>query len=124
MSLYPSRKKSFRLANDWVLRSHRTRLQALLLLTLLSLPLPPNPPSPTQKKKKGKGRKKKDPERDSTTLDPALLLDFLTDRLQIWRVMQGLSVDEEFDEQDRNKAEVVETRDTVQEWWADTVEPL
>ncbi|GAA5997722.1 hypothetical protein JCM5350_006674 [Sporobolomyces pararoseus] len=113
-------------ADKWVSEREvfETRLQALLLLTLLSLPHPPNPPSPTQKKKKGKGRKKKDPERDSTTLDPALLLDFLTDRLQIWRVMQGLSVDEEFDEQDRNKPEVVETRDTVQEWWADIVEPL
>ena len=99
----------------------RTRLQALLLLTLLSLPPNPDPPTP---KKKGKGRKKKDPERDSATLDPALLLDFLTDRLQIWRVMQDISLDDELDSQDRSKKEVVETKDTVQEWWSDLVEPL
>ncbi|GAA5971964.1 hypothetical protein JCM3765_005581 [Sporobolomyces pararoseus] len=113
-------------AENWVSERevYETRLQALLLLTLLSLPLPSIPSSPSLQKKKGKGRKKKDPERDSTTLDPALLLDFLTDRLQIWRVMQGLSVDEDSDDQDRNKTEVVETRDTVQEWWADIVEPL
>jgi hypothetical protein len=74
--------------------------------------------------KKGKGRKKKDLERDSATLDPALLLDFLTDRLQIWRVMQSLSTDDDMDGQERGQSEAVAQRDTVQEWWADVVEPL
>lgn len=100
-------------------------MQALLLLTLLSLPpsqLQPSPPPVS--KKKGKGRRKKDPERDSATLDPALMLDFLTDRLQIWRVMQGLALEEEVDEGDLRRTEIAEPRDTVQEWWADIVEPL
>jgi hypothetical protein len=38
--------------------------------------------------------------------------------------MQGLSIGNEMFEQDKNKNDVVETRDTVQEWWADIVEPL
>ncbi|GAA5899560.1 uncharacterized protein JCM6883_005260 [Sporobolomyces salmoneus] len=102
---------------------YETRLQALILLTLISLPPSARPPSPVQKKK-GKGKKKQDPERDATTLDPALMLDFLTDRLQIWRVMQGLALEDELDGEEAEKKEVVETRDTVQEWWADIVEPL
>ncbi|GAA6012620.1 hypothetical protein JCM11491_005456 [Sporobolomyces phaffii] len=100
---------------------YETRLQALLLLTLISLPPSTAPPAP---QKKGKGRKKKDPERDSKTLDPPLLLDFLTDRLQIWRVMQSLSTQDDAETQDSGKQEIVETRDAVQEWWADIVDPL
>ncbi|GAA5821376.1 hypothetical protein JCM10212_003801 [Sporobolomyces blumeae] len=100
---------------------YETRLQALLLLALLSIS---STIDATQTMRKGRGRKKKDPERDSATLDPALLLDFLTDRLQIWRVMQSISYEDTEDKNDREKREVVEQRDTVQEWWADVVEPL
>ncbi|GAA5923128.1 uncharacterized protein JCM15063_003543 [Sporobolomyces koalae] len=103
---------------------HETRMQALLLLSLLALPpLPVADQSATQVKK-GRGRKKKDSERDPATLDPALLLDFLTDRLQIWRVMQGLSTEDDLETAERSKTDVVETKDCVQEWWSDIVEPL
>ncbi|GAA5877129.1 hypothetical protein JCM16303_006177 [Sporobolomyces ruberrimus] len=110
-------------AEDWLSQRevYETRMQALLLLTILSLPPMAVLPVP---QKKGKGRKKKDLERDSATLDPALLLDFLTDRLQIWRVMQSLSTDDDMDGQERGQSEAVAQRDTVQEWWADIVEPL
>ncbi|GAA5926608.1 hypothetical protein JCM3775_001065 [Rhodotorula graminis] len=62
-----------------------TRLQALLLFTLLALPASFQPDIPK------KGRKKKNPEHFPDTLDAAMLLDFLTDRMQIWRVMQDVS---------------------------------
>ncbi|GAA5895140.1 hypothetical protein JCM5296_000892 [Sporobolomyces johnsonii] len=110
---------------DWVSdrELYETRLQALLLLTLLTLP-----ESFMAAVAPKKGRKKKDPERQSSTLDPALLLDFLTDRLQIWRVMKDVSFLDmgqiESQEGEKNKQQVLEQRDAVQEWWADVVEPL
>ncbi|GAA5869698.1 hypothetical protein JCM1840_000560 [Sporobolomyces johnsonii] len=110
---------------DWVSdrELYETRLQALLLLTLLALP-----ESFMAAVAPKKGRKKKDPERQSSTLDPALLLDFLTDRLQIWRVMKDVSFldmgQSELQEVEKNKQQVLEQRDAVQEWWADVVEPL
>ncbi|GAA5921876.1 hypothetical protein JCM1841_000958 [Sporobolomyces salmonicolor] len=110
---------------DWISdrELYETRLQALLLLTLLALP-----ESSLAAAAPKKGRKKRDPERQSSTLDPALLLDFLTDRLQIWRVMKDVSfldvTQSESQEGDKNKQQVLEQRDAVQEWWADVVEPL
>lgn len=92
----------------------RTRLQALILLTLISLPVALNA-SPV------KARKKKDPERHAATLDPQMLLDFLTDRLQIWRVMQdvsGIGLSETV----KPDAEAEEELDEVQRWWKDVVE--
>ncbi|GAA6032762.1 hypothetical protein JCM8097_000779 [Rhodosporidiobolus ruineniae] len=102
-----------------------TRLQALLLLTLLSLPATFQPEPPKKAKKK-----KKNPEQYQETLDPAMLLDFLTDRLQIWRVMKDVSdldVAGLGDSQEGEKTEKVQLeveRDTVQSWWQDVVEPL
>lgn len=95
--------------------SRRTQLQSLLLLTLISL-------SPIPTKSPLKVKKKKDPERHAATLDPELLLDFLTDRLQIWRLMKdvqglgGLSVPAD--------GGLERERDKVQEWWEDIVEVL
>ena len=102
----------------------RTRLQALLLFTLLALPATFQPDVPK------KGRKKKNPEHFPDTLDAAMLLDFLTDRMQIWRVMQDVS-DLAFaadvplvEKEAKVKFVPVEERDAVQVWWADVVEPL
>ncbi|GAA5834170.1 hypothetical protein JCM9279_004235 [Rhodotorula babjevae] len=101
-----------------------TRLQALLLFNLLALPVTFHPDIPK------KGRKKKNPEHFADTLDAAMLLDFLTDRMQIWRVMQDVSdlafaVDVPLVEKEAKvKFVPVEERDAVQVWWADVVEPL
>lgn len=102
----------------------RTRLQALLLFTLLALPVTFQPDVPK------KGRKKKNPEHFADTLDAAMLLDFLTDRLQIWRVMQDVG-DLAFasdvplvEKEAKVKFVPLEERDAVQVWWADIVEPL
>ncbi|GAA5832226.1 hypothetical protein JCM11251_004285 [Rhodosporidiobolus azoricus] len=113
-------------AGDWLAAKEllETRLQALLLLTLLSLPASFQPPLPK------KGKKKKNPERYPDTLDPSMLLDFLTDRMQIWRVMKDvadLDVIGNGDTQEAEKQEkvkVMEERDAVQVWWQDIVEPL
>ncbi|GAA5913964.1 hypothetical protein JCM8208_007012 [Rhodotorula glutinis] len=101
-----------------------TRLQALLLFTLLALPTTFQPDVPK------KGRKKKNPEHFPDTLDADMLLDFLTDRMQIWRVMQDVS-DLAFaadvplvEKEAKVKFVPVEERDAVQVWWADVVEPL
>lgn len=105
-------------------RTRRTRLQALLLFTLLALPTTFQPDVPK------KGRKKKNPEHFPDTLDADMLLDFLTDRMQIWRVMQDVS-DLAFaadvplvEKEAKVKFVPVEERDAVQVWWADVVEPL
>lgn len=92
----------------------RTCLQALLLLTLISLPKPLSSPPV-------KLKKKKDPERHSATLDPELLLDFLTDRLQIWRVMKDVS-DMGLATQPHGTEKVEEQLDEVQVWWREVVE--
>ncbi|GAA5887496.1 hypothetical protein JCM6882_001429 [Rhodosporidiobolus microsporus] len=112
-------------AGDWLATKEllETRLQALLLLTLLSLPATFQPDLPK------KGRKKKNPEKYSDTLDPSMLLDFLTDRMQIWRVMKDVSdldVTALGDTKEGEKTEKVkvEERDAVQTWWQDIVEPL
>lgn len=103
----------------------RTRLQSLILLTLLSLPATFIPTKPR------KGKRKKHPELFSDTLDPAMLLDFLTDRMQIWRVMRdvgGIGIAGERGAKAENDlAEplvAVEEKDLVQQWWMDIVEPL
>jgi hypothetical protein len=93
---------------------HRTCLQALILLTLISLPVPLSSPPV-------KHKKKKDPERHSATLDPELLLDFLTDRLQIWRVMKDVS-DMGLAAQPQGTEKVEEQLDEVQVWWKEVVE--
>ncbi|GAA5980285.1 hypothetical protein JCM11641_005529 [Rhodosporidiobolus odoratus] len=113
-------------SGDWLAEKElfETRLQALLLLALLSLPATFQPELPK------KGRKKKNPEKYAETLDPAMLLDFLTDRLQIWRVMKDVSDldvttlgdSREGEASEKVKAEV--QPDAVQEWWQGIVEPL
>lgn len=59
----------------------RTRIQVLLLLTLISIPVSDCAVPP---------KRKKNPERHASTLDPELLLDFLTDRLQVWSAIKSL----------------------------------
>jgi hypothetical protein len=59
----------------------RTRIQVLLLLTLISIPISDCAIPP---------KRKKNPERHASTLDPELLLDFLTDRLQVWSAIKSL----------------------------------
>ncbi|TKA54618.1 hypothetical protein B0A53_03025 [Rhodotorula sp. CCFEE 5036] len=103
-----------------------TRLQALLLLGLLSLPITFQPERP----KKGK-KKKRAPELFAETLDPAMLLDFQTDRLQIWRVMQdvaepnvaAIASGEQATAKEKEMKQIAVQRDVVQDWWADVVEP-
>ena len=68
-----------------------------------------------------KPKKKKDPERYAATLDPALLLDFLTDRLQIWRVMKDVG-DMGLAAQPQGSQKVEEELDEVQVWWKEVVE--
>ncbi|SCZ90161.1 BZ3500_MvSof-1268-A1-R1_Chr1-3g01811 [Microbotryum saponariae] len=94
----------------------------LLLLTLITLPAPLESPEV-------KAKKKKDPERHASTLDPELLLDFLTDRLQIWRVMRdvnalGLGADSQVSNAKKKEGVEIEDRDEVQQWWLDVVEAL
>ncbi|KAI5474526.1 YT521-B-like splicing factor [Pseudohyphozyma bogoriensis] len=123
------------LLQEWIteLELIETLLQSLLLLTLLSassLPqsLASSPPPPVPKKKS------KNPERHSSTLDPEMLLDFLTDRIQIWRVMKDVGnidvavtggtsskTDGEGEEEEEKGAG---EKDLVQEWWDSIVEPL
>ncbi|ORY90106.1 hypothetical protein BCR35DRAFT_349873 [Leucosporidium creatinivorum] len=102
--------------NEWLTERElvETCLQALLLLTLISLPAPLSSPPV-------KPKKKKDPERHSATLDPELLLDFLTDRLQIWRVMKDVS-DMGLAAQPQGTEKVEEQLDEVQAWWKEVVE--
>lgn len=103
----------------------RTRLQALLLLGLLSLPVTFQPERPK------KGKKKRAPELFADTLDPAMLLDFQTDRLQIWRVMQdvaepnvaAIASGEQATAKEKEMKQIAVQRDVVQDWWADVVEP-
>ncbi|BGP21649.1 hypothetical protein JCM10295v2_000524 [Rhodotorula toruloides] len=110
--------------DDWLSEKEllETRLQSLILLTLLSLPATYIPSKPR------KGKKKKHPELFSDTLDPAMLLDFLTDRMQIWRVMRDVGgigiVGEGKEREAKERFEVVEEKDLVQLWWLDIVEPL
>ncbi|KWU45451.1 hypothetical protein RHOSPDRAFT_25243 [Rhodotorula sp. JG-1b] len=102
-----------------------TRLQALLLLGLLSLPITFQPERPK------KGKKKRAPELFAETLDPAMLLDFQTDRLQIWRVMQdvaepnvaAIAAGEQATAKEKEMKQIAVQRDVVQDWWADVVEP-
>ncbi|BGP36760.1 hypothetical protein JCM10449v2_000662 [Rhodotorula kratochvilovae] len=112
--------------NDWLTAKEllETRLQALLLFTLLALPATFQPDKPK------KGRKKKNPEHYPDTLDAAMLLDFLTDRMQIWRVMKDVSdldfaVDVPLVEKEaKTQFAPAEERDAVQVWWADVVDSL
>lgn len=105
--------------------SRRTRLQALLLLGLLSLPATFQPDRPK------KGKKKRAPELFAETLDPSMLLDFQTDRMQIWRVMQEVSdlnvaaavADGKATAKEKEIKQLIPPKDLVQEWWADVVEP-
>lgn len=69
-----------------------------------------------------KGRKRKDPERHAATLDPQLLLDFLTDRLQIWRVMQDVSDIGLTDDAIKTDARAEQELDEVQQWWNAVIE--
>ncbi|SCV68318.1 BQ2448_439 [Microbotryum intermedium] len=100
-----------------------TLLHGLLLLTLITLPAPLESPEV-------KPKKKKDPERHAATLDPELLLDFLTDRLQIWRVMRDVDAlglggsDSQASDPKKKEGVEVEDRDEVQQWWLDVVEAL
>jgi hypothetical protein len=55
-------------------------------------------------------------------LDPQLLLDFLTDRLQIWRVMQDVSDFGLADDPNRKETKAEEEYDEVQQWWSGVVE--
>lgn len=104
---------------------NRTRLQALLLLGLLSLPVTFQPERPK------KGKKKRTPELFAETLDAAMLLDFQTDRMQIWRVMQEVSelnvaeavASGEETAREKEMKALASEKDLVQEWWADIVEP-
>lgn len=118
------RSSSLPSSNRAHLFRRRTRLQALLLLTLLSLPITFQPDLPK------KGRKKKNPEKYSETLDPSMLLDFLTDRMQIWRVMKDVSeidvagLGDTQEGEANEKVQKEEERDTIQRWWQDVVEPL
>ncbi|KAM0755743.1 hypothetical protein T439DRAFT_376047 [Meredithblackwellia eburnea MCA 4105] len=142
--------------SSWIaaLELFETRLQCLVLLALLSLP-PPRPPPPEEesdpldpnnpeakkkkkKEKREKKRKNRDRERDPTTLDPELLLDFLTDRLQIWRVtreFEGLGTASSNLQggadggNSKNGSGLAEgkvelEKDEVHLWWEDVVEPL
>ena len=59
-----------------------------------------------------------------------MLLDFLTDRMQIWRVMKDVS-DLDFaadvplvEKEAKTQFAPAEERDAVQIWWADVVDPL
>lgn len=54
-------------------------------------------------------------------MDPELLLDFLTDRLQIWRVMKDVS-DMGLGAQPQGAESVEEELDEVQVWWNEVVE--
>jgi hypothetical protein len=109
-------------STDNDLTSRRTQLQSLLLLTLISLsPIANTIISNT------KPRRKKDPERHAATLDPELLLDFLTDRLQIWRLMKdvsGLGSGRNANSTGEITSGLERERDEVQEWWEDVVEVL
>lgn len=98
----------------------------MVLLALISLARPP-PPDPTSDLPPR--RTKKDPERSASTLDPELLLDFLTDRLNIWRVMKDVKL---LGMGDASAAEpkagpevaAIEDKDEVQDWWEQVVETL
>lgn len=95
----------------------RTHLQCLLLLTLLCLP-PSVAPLIA-------GKRRKHPERSSLTLDPEVLLDFLTDRLQLRAAMGSIgrnSGEKELESIDSQRVEV--ERNESQVWWEDIVEPL
>ncbi|KAK4057698.1 hypothetical protein OIO90_001346 [Microbotryomycetes sp. JL221] len=107
--------------NEWLTRTelYETRLQATLLLTLMAFPLDADASALAGVKQK----KRSNPERHSSTLDPELLLDFLTDRLQIWRVMKdvgniGFDSSEEKAQDPKDQEEL----DEVQSWWKDVVE--
>lgn len=97
-------------AEDWTtgllgtLELVDTFLQSTLCLALLLHPSAP--PS-----------KRRDPQRRAATLDPELLLDFLTDRLQIWSLMQAVKPPT----LDRV---IQHEHDLVQQWWLDTIVPL
>ncbi|KAK4055180.1 hypothetical protein OIV83_000460 [Microbotryomycetes sp. JL201] len=104
--------------NEWLslMELYETRLQALLLLGLIAYP-------EDDKEAAEVRQKKNNPERHASTLDPELLLDFLTDRLQIWRVMKdvetiGLSTDETIEAPKK----VTPDLDEVQLWWIEVVE--
>lgn len=83
-----------------------------------------------ERPKKGK-KKKRAPELFAETLDPAMLLDFQTDRLQIWRVMQdvaepnvaAIASGEQATAKEKEMKQIAVQRDVVQDWWADVVEP-
>lgn len=85
------------------------------MLTLISLPI-------VLQSSPSKGRKRKDPERHAATLDPQLLLDFLTDRLQIWRVMQDVSDIGLTDDAIQTDARAEQELDEVQQWWNAVIE--
>lgn len=92
-------------------------MQALVLLTLIAFPGPVGHGKDSEKPKK-----KKNPERHSSTLNPELLLDFLTDRLQIWRVMRDVD-DLRLEKIDKSAIATLEPEfDEVQQWWQDVVE--
>lgn len=98
-----------------------------MLLTLLSLPPSTATPAVAGTKQR---KSKKDPERSAATLDPELLLDFLTDRLNIWRVMKDvkslgvLDLPTQTAVPGGEKVVAEETKDEVQVWWEDVVERL
>jgi hypothetical protein len=99
-------------------------LQVLLLLLLISLP--PNSPSLQTSKEKKKSHK--DPERHAESLDPELLLDFLTDRIQISRVMRdfsaaALAAPAIKDDSTGTGKEKEDKKDLVHDWWNKIVLP-
>lgn len=92
----------------------------MTLISLLPIPSDSAPNLTTIKP-----RKKKDPERHADTLDPELLLDFLTDRLQIWRLMKDVNGLGTIGAGTAGAIDAVEKeRDEVQEWWEDVIELL
>ncbi|KAK4705754.1 hypothetical protein P7C70_g452, partial [Phenoliferia sp. Uapishka_3] len=114
--------------DSWIssLELTETLLQCLLALLLLSLP-PSDIPRPKLKKKH-----KSDPQRHAATLDPEVQLDYLTDRLELWRVHREVtSLDSSSSKTGTTGGSHVEDiavkvlqRDEVHEWWEESVEPL
>lgn len=103
----------------------RTLIQSLLLLTLLCLPPPTSLDALPTATTAPSRRRAKDPQRSNTTLDPEILLDFLTDRLQVWaaiKSMTGTGLGKDINGIDNVRIEI--ERDLVQCWWEDIVEPL
>ncbi|KAM0793503.1 hypothetical protein ACM66B_000942 [Microbotryomycetes sp. NB124-2] len=104
--------------NEWLtlMELYETRLQALLLLALIAYPEDTSTIAEVK-------LKKRNPEKHASTLDPELLLDFLTDRLQIWRIMKDVvTTDVSTDDKSEAPQKIAADLDEVQLWWEEVVE--